>query len=400
MRTREEASAEEHERATGAKWLPPLSQSRYEDLACETLYAAKHIAQLPDADSEAAQRGTTIHEIVAAYVNHLVRTKQKTDYAFLDVVADNASPEVLTVLEKIRESYQFDPGDVLETEMHLVLDENFRPTTDPDRVEYEGTLDLVLLPTMIEAEIHDWKSYFQIIDATTFQSKFYPLLLMCAIPSIERVKFVLEFVRYGATREVTYTRADLPSLKRLAIAANDRRKAIHASTAPRSASPGRHCMWCPLLPAIPTEGRKGCPLAMTNPYATMTPEERVSFAVWLREAQKQNEKVLKNMMVERGTIRAQDGNGAVYAAEFVAQACKSYPLAETGSALVDWLNLHPNDAGFAEHLTVSGLHSPLKAKKREELKARLDEVAVTQLVTKLRVGKLGEKDEDENVFEG
>jgi hypothetical protein len=54
-----------------------------------------------------------------------------------------------------------------------------------------------------DAEIHDWKSYYQIIDPDTFQSKFYPLLLMCLNPSLQRVKFVLEFIRYGASRSTS-----------------------------------------------------------------------------------------------------------------------------------------------------------------------------------------------------
>src|ERR1700739_3300527 len=41
-------------------------------------------------------------------------------------------------------------------------------------------------------------------------------LLMCLNPSLERVKFVLEFLRYGVSSCVEYTRKDLPWLKELA----------------------------------------------------------------------------------------------------------------------------------------------------------------------------------------
>src|SRR5256886_3068805 len=47
---------------------------------------------------------------------------------------------------------------------------------------------------------------------------------------------------------------------------------------------------------------KGCPVAKTNPYSQMTAEERLRFALWLQEAEKQNTKVLKDLMVERGLI--------------------------------------------------------------------------------------------------
>jgi hypothetical protein len=124
-----------------------------------------------------------------------------------------------------------------------------------------------MLHSLTEAEIEDWKSYYQIIDADTFQSKFYPLLLMCPNPSLERVKFALEFVRYGASRCVEYTRGDLPWLKELAQRERSRQRKLHELAASDESDlkvfPGRHCTWCPLL-------LNGCPVAQTNPYSQMT----------------------------------------------------------------------------------------------------------------------------------
>jgi hypothetical protein len=128
-----------------------------------------------------------------------------------------AGDEAREVLEKFRGSHAFDPERILATELHIALDENFLPIDHPDDCRqigaYEGTLDLVMIHSLTEAEIDDWKSYYQVIDADTFQSKFYPLLLMCLNPSLESVKFVLEFVRYGASRSVEHMRKDLPWLK-------------------------------------------------------------------------------------------------------------------------------------------------------------------------------------------
>jgi hypothetical protein len=113
---------------------------------------------------------------------------------------------------------------------------------------------------------------YQIIDADTFQSKFYPLLLMCLNPSLERVKFVLEFVRYGASRCVEYTQKDLPWLKELAQMERARQRKLHEFAASDErdlkVSPGRHCTWCPLL-------LSGCPVAQTNPYSQMTAESTI-----------------------------------------------------------------------------------------------------------------------------
>jgi len=60
-----------------------------------------------------------------------------------------------------------------------------------------------------------------------------------------------------------------------------------------------------------------CPVAETNPYARMTAEGRLRFALWLQEAEKQNTRVLKHLMVERGPIHYRDGNQSEYFADFV-----------------------------------------------------------------------------------
>lgn len=284
--------------------VPPLSQSRQGDMACETLYVQKHARRERIAESEPAARGIEIHEILSTYINHLMRARRVTDLEVFDTLMKEASSEAREALERFRDNHALDSEKILATELHIELDKDFRPIEDSgdgERIpEYEGTLDLVMLHSLTEAEIDDWKSYYQIIDADTFQSKLYPLLLMCLNPSLERVKFVLEFVRYGASRRVEYTRKDLPWLKELAQRERTPQRTLHklASFAEQDlkASPGRHCTWCPLL-------LNGCPVAKTNPYSQMTAEERLRFALWLQEAEKQNTKVLKGSMVESGPIR-------------------------------------------------------------------------------------------------
>ncbi|MCI0534862.1 MAG: PD-(D/E)XK nuclease family protein, partial [Verrucomicrobiales bacterium] len=352
-------------------------------MACQCLYVRKHVVGGPATSSEAAERGIEVHEILATYINQLVRTKRSTDLGLFDRLARGAGADAREALQRFRDNHAFDPERVLATELHIALDDAFNPIEDAaphtgkpqtDRTScatYEGTLDLVLLDSITEAKIHDWKSYYQIIDPDTFQSKFYPLLLMCLNPSLQRVKFVLEFVRYGASRSVEYTRQDMSWLKELAERERTRQQKLHEvaahGTGDLKASPGRHCTWCPLL-------LNGCPVSKTNPYAQMTAEERLRFALWLQEAEKQNTKVLKDLMVEHGPIRCRDENETEYLADFVPVEKKFYPYAEATVALDEWLRTHPEDKEFANKLTVSGLSSPLKTKKRSELAAKLGEL--------------------------
>jgi hypothetical protein len=366
--------------------IPPLSQSRYGDIACETLYFQKHVQGTVLGESEPAARGIEIHQVLASYIDHLVRTRRATDLEVFDALMRDAGDEAREVLEKFRGNHTFDPERILATELHIALDENFLPIDHPDDcrqlAEYEGTLDLVQLHSITEAEIDDWKSYYQVIDADTFQSKFYPLLLMCLNPSLKRVKFVLEFVRYGASRSVEYTRKDLPWLKELAQRERARQRKLHGLIRGRKlkTSPGRHCTWCPLL-------LNGCPVAETNPYARMTAERRLRFAVWLQEAEKQNTKVLKDLMVERGPIHYRDGNQTENLAEFVPVEKKFYPYRDAVSIIDEWFSAHPDEQGLRDKLTVSGLSSALKAEKRAELAQKLAGVADVHFETELRIGR-------------
>ena len=367
--------------------LPPLSQSRHGDMACETLYVRKHVQGARIGESEPAARGIEIHQVLATYINHLVRTRRATDLEVFDALMKGAGDEAREVLEKFRGNHAFDPERILATELHIALDENFLPIEHPDDDdqigEYEGTLDLVMIHSLTEAEIDDWKSYYQVIDADTFQSKFYPLLLMCLNPSLESVKFVLEFVRYGASRCAEYTRKDLPRLKELAQRERARQRKLHGLNRSRKlkTSPGRHCTWCPLL-------LNGCPVGETNPYARMTAERRLRFALWLQEAEKQNTKVLKDLMVKRGPIHYRDENQTEHLAEFVPVEKKFYPYRDAVSILDEWLGTHPDEQGLREKLTVSGLSSPLKAGKRAELAQKLATIADVRLETELRIGRV------------
>jgi len=129
-------------------------------------------------------------------------------------------------------------------------------------------------------------------------------------------------------------------------------------------------------------------VAETNPYARMTAERRLRFALWLQEAEKQNTRVLKNLMAKRGPIHYRDGNQTEQLAEFVPVEKKFYPYRDAVSILDEWLGTHPDEQGLREKLTVSGLSSPLKAGKRAELAQKLATIADVRLETELRIGRV------------
>lgn len=251
-------------------------------------------------------------------------------------------------------------------------------------------IDLVVMESETEAVIEDFKTYYQIVDADSFQSKMYPLMLMLMNPAIETVRFILSFVRYGdAQREVTWKSSDVPYLMEQARRARSRQIKLHATDVEKmKATPGRQCAFCPLLL---TE----CPMREVNPFSTLEPEQRVALALWMTYGKKENDRVLKEWLAERGPIRFEDANGRPYIARFVKQERKSYPLDEANTVLTEWIEKHPGDANMLGKLTVSGLSSPLKAEKRARLAENLIQIADVKTVTKLSVGLADEEEEEQ-----
>jgi len=89
--------------------IPPLSQSRQGDMACEILYVRKHVQGGRLAESAPAARGIEIHQILATYINHLVRARRATDLEMFDSLLKSAGAEAREVLDRFRDSHAFDP---------------------------------------------------------------------------------------------------------------------------------------------------------------------------------------------------------------------------------------------------------------------------------------------------
>jgi len=86
----------------------------------------------------------------------------------------------------------------------------------------------------------------------------------------------------------------------------------------------------------------------------MTAEQRLRFALWLQEAEKQNTRVLKDFVLEGGPIRYQDGNKEQYVADFVAVEKKFYPYGSAAPILDGWFTSRPEEMALNDKLTISG----------------------------------------------
>lgn len=367
-------------------------------MACDLMYVARHVRGI-NVETEPARRGTEVHKVIASYMEALSVGRVQTDYAKMEQLARDTGPESKEILSRFCESFFIDSDKIYDMELYISCDEDFkvlevrgrseRKKQHDPRVVYEGSLDLVVMESMTTAEIYDWKTYYQIVDADTFQSKLYPLLLFLLNPAIEQIRFVLGFVRYGdAQRDVTWTRADVPELMEIARRARVRQVGLHSLPEEKlTASPGRQCAYCPLLL---TE----CPMLNVNPFANVPKEERVAIALWMTAAKKENDRILKDWLIEGEPIVYADKNGTKYVAQFKESERKSYPLGSVTSLLSAWILENKKDVDLWQKLTVGGLSSPLKAEKRRDLAKQMVEIADIKKLTKLSIG-LADDDEDE-----
>lgn len=361
--------------------IQPLSQSRYEQMACGFGYRAVHVHSMDRASSIWSEGGNEVHDVLSVYIEHLAETRQSTDVEYFDILATGVRPESRDGLDRARNSLVVDPDKILGTEQYIGLDKNFalvvmervqgghRTSSDP-RIEYEGTLDLIVLPAPTEAEISDWKNHFFIAAPDTFQVHFYPLLLFCALPSLEVIRFRLEYLRWGVGRSVTFTRSDVPRLKKMAILARNRQRKLTLLAKEPKPTPHKGCMYCPLLLA-------GCPMEKVNPYARLSREERLRYQLYLDAARETNLTLLKEWAEEK-PISIHDENHITYTASFVPRSRTSYTLDNTLPILDAWDKGHPDDQLRPQLLIgASELNSLAKAtKKRPGLATELSNVAM------------------------
>lgn len=371
--------------------IPPLSQSRRELMRCSWLYRARVIDGMKESPNEAALRGTEIHQGAKDYTDHLIKTRQASDADWFErnILTRPYRPDALELLEQAHEAKKFviDPERVLGAEMYLALDEKFQPLDDStsDHPEecyaYEGTLDRVDIPTRQDAIIHDWKSQFQIVDAEDhYQGLQYSLLLLKHFPDIQTVKFVLHFVRYGtATRDKTYTRAGLPEMEKEVRRQRERQVSFHNEPFEHKATPGKACTFCPLL-------LKGCPLE-ANAYSD-GPEDLARLLIHAQAQVKDLSGKLKDFC-DIAPVRVADGIGDNYSVGFVQVEKASYPAARVLPIL------NANDPELAAKISLSGLSTPLKTKKRAALRELVEPYKTVTTQTNFKVTGVDEEDDDE-----
>jgi len=382
--------------------VPDLNQTKVEQMACPTFYAAGVIRGHETPGGLQSARGVEIHEVMSLYVSWCGSRGIAADWGKFDQLALGAGAEAAGILEGLRDSYSVDHEHLYGTELVLASDTG----------RARGKLDVLYLPTHQHALIHDFKSHPRPFDPDkTDQCLRYAFLVFENFPDVEEVTFELIFARYAkCRRSVTFTRAaDYARLRQHILNTRSRQEGIHERYAQGEvlpAYPGKHCAYCPLL-QIAGRGPMACPISQFNPHANASLVERARFAVWLRESQKVNNAVMKDAIDAMGhNITIDDYNGREMSVGYVARESVQFPLLKVLPFLLDYQHASPDDVTWLDKLLISStkLKSYLKAKKRAFLhQAILDSAAVAVTKPTFKLGYVApaeqQVDEDHEDYE-
>lgn len=352
--------------------IPKLSQSRHERLACPASYVYSEVYDYKGLDNEYSIFGSEAHAILFNWAAHNWREKsQVTDQIHLETMLRCASHECAEMLRHFLDNFTLEWKNIVALEKHMLGGDDL-----------EGTLDALLKEGSSHYRIIDYKTQHQVVEAKTFQSKLYPVLVFLNYPDAKTVDFTMAFTRYGCVRSVSYTRADMPALMELIQASRTRQLAMHENPQAyeKEAVPGKVCIHCPLL------RMRECPIEGRNPME-MDPSERLQWQEYLKRAAKANDLVLKDLAMY-GDVKA-EANGRQLKGGFVLKETKQYPA---GPALVLLNNWKETTDGADDliadlHFSRSSLATKLKAKKRAILDQAMDDIAITEQRTEFEISE-------------
>lgn len=357
--------------------IPPLSQSMFESMACPASYQAQYVHGIFSPANIYSELGQEVHRCMSLYAEHLKDIDREEDWGFFERTLATFTDDAQKILRGFIGSMKFNPQSILSTELRFT-----------DYEDGAGTPDLITMETAVDATIWDYKNYFEMIEADTFQSKLYPLLLFRHNPNLETVRFVLVFVRYGRTREVTWTRDHVPYLEKVLSDARARQKAIHETPGLARAIPGKACEYCPLLRTA------RCQVNAWNPYATMTESDRLHYILFLRAALKGSTEIIRSA-ARFHPVKTQDDNGKVYEASFVPTEKRTLPLLPTLTVLQQHYDTFGEDLSLKANVSKTSLASLRSAKKRVLLDQALTDIELVKETTSFKISKANPEQQDE-----
>lgn len=418
--------------------IPPLSQTKREQMSCEYGYAIENtdlvqIGGLQTPDTPASARGQDVHAVIAPYALHCAQKRVPADFMFLDSLTSALGEEAATILEVCRDNITIDWQNLFAVEILWGLDSNFEPTYAIDHdgkawpinpiwgIEasgnppaYVGTMDQIyLMPGGKVARLPDLKTHPRPFEADTFQGKLYTLAAMMHLPELQEVEFGLRFVRYAnIVKTHKYFRSDVPQMMDDVRRIRNRQKEIHAKVAEGGelrVHGGAHCTYCPC--AIDPIGIP-CPDGKLNPMLK-SPAEMLNWLLSSEVQMRMVKQALQQHVDGTGeSVFSQDANGKVYSYGPVQREKVTYPVFEGSieegftmpivDALLNWVTTNPKDLIPRKgskpwfnnlRLGATEMNRYLKTAKREIIHNAIKDLAITETKIEYRVTRDAEADD-------
>ena len=408
--------------------IPPLSQTLANSMSCEYGYKLVQIDGLKTPNTQASDRGTDIHAVLAPYAMHCAQKHVPADFLFLDSLTSSLGEEAATILESCRDNITIDWQNLFAVEILCGLDRDFQPTyavdhdgrqqpinpvwglsiSTPLEPAYVGTLDVIyVMPGSKVARIVDWKSHPRPFEADTIQGKLYSLLLFMHMPELQEVEFGLRFVRYAnSVKTHKYFRSDVPQMMDDVRRTRNRQKEIHSKVEEGGelrVHGGAHCVYCPC--ALDPIGIP-CPNGKLNPMLK-SPAEMLN---WLLSTEVQvrmvKEALKQHVDGTSQSVWSQDANGNVYQFGPVEREKVTYPIFEGSieegfnmpivDALLNWVTTNPKDLiprkgskPWFQNLRIGAteLNRYLKTSKREILHNNIKDLAITETTVQMKISR-------------
>ena len=420
-----------------AQQIPPLSQTRKEQMSCEYGYKLVNIDGLKTPDTEASARGQDVHAIIAPYALHCAQKRVPADFMFLDSLTSALGEEAAGILETCRDNLTIDWQNLFAVEILWGLDRNFLPTwaIDHDGKRHEinpvwgiegsgeppahvGTMDQIyLMPGAKVCRLPDLKTHPRPFEADTFQGKLYSLAAMMHLPELQEVEFGLRFVRYAnIVKTHKYFRSDVPQMMEDVRRIRNRQKEIHAKVAEGGelrVHGGSHCSYCPC--ALDPIGIP-CPNGKLNPMLK-SPAEQLNWLLSTEVQVRMVKEALKQHVDGTGeSIFSQDANGKVYSYGPVSREKVTYPVFEGNldegftmpiiDKLLDWVTTNPKDLiprkgskpWFANlRIGATQMNQYLKAGKREIIHNAIKDLAVVETQVQMKITRDAETDDGQGL---
>jgi len=274
---------------------------------CPHAFKVVYLNKIPRAKSEALEIGTTLHSLVADYLNRLIVIGHPTDWEW----AKGATPktglaDVEAIWQQFYETFTMPQGlDAPGVERKLAFDRNWQPCEFfADEAYFRMVIDFHFRQDNLGV-IVDWKTNR---DVPTSVEKDLQLLaygwgLKQAIyPDVEEVLLRLHFLRYSREREILLTPEDLNTVPEMLQAHIE---TIEADTT-FTPTPGSFCGYCGVTAHCPVTADALVPVEVQAPVTREQAEKAASLLLTLQRMEKELAAKLKEWVKEYGPVQVGD----------------------------------------------------------------------------------------------